>query len=162
MNLDIFSGLPEYVRLAVYAQTHRLLLTAYFNYEEREDIIQDLLLYYLEKFYKVPNVDEALVVHSLRLYAYKLYDRRKQNKTLSASSLDYEISNEDFFYNNSFLSTDPLSRATIREIFDKADSTKLKQTLHLIMLGYSVDQISRQLHISKETIYKFFKKMKNL
>lgn len=162
MNLDIFGGLPKYVRLAVYAQTHRLLSTRYFNYEDREDIIQDLLLYYLEQFYKVPDVDEALVVHSLRLYAYKIYNRRKRSKAHSASSLDYETSNEDFFYEILPPPTDPLNHATIQEIFAKAENTKLKQALQLIMLGCSVDQIVGKLHMSKRTIYQFFKKMKNL
>ena len=55
MNLDIFSGLPRYVRLTVYTQTRRLLSTQYFSYEDREDIMQDLL-YYLEQYYKVPDI----------------------------------------------------------------------------------------------------------
>ena len=69
MNLDIFSGLPRYVRLTVYTQIRRLLTTGLFNYEDQEDIAQDLLLFYLKKFYEVPDVDEALVVHALKQYA---------------------------------------------------------------------------------------------
>lgn len=162
MNLDIFSGLPRYVRLTVYTQTRKLLSTQYFSYEDREDIMQDLLLYYLEQYYKIPDIDEALVVHALQLRSYKLLRKRKRSKAHLTSSLDYETFNEDFFYDTSSPQADPLSHTTIQEIFAKADNTKLKQALYLIMLGYSVDQISRQLHISKETIYKFFKKMKNL
>ena len=162
MNLDIFSGLPRYVRLTVYTQTRKLLSTPYFNNEDREDIMQDMLLYYLEQFYKVPDVDEALVVHALQVRSYKLLRKRKRSKAHLTSSLDYETFNEDFFYDTSSSQADPLSHTTIQEIFAKADNTKLKQALYLIMFGYSVDQISRQLHISKETIYKFFKKMKNL
>ena len=162
MNLDIFSGLPRYVRLTVYTQTRRLLSTQYFSYEDREDIMQDLLLYYLEQYYKVPDIDEALVVHALQLRSYKLLRKRKRSKAYLTSSLDYETFNEDFFYCNESTFDTAINRATIHDIFDKAENIKIKQTLYLIMVGYNVDQISRQLHISKETIYKFFKKMKNL
>lgn len=161
MNLDIFSGLPRYVRLTVYTQTRKLLSTPYFGYEDREDIMQDLLLYYLEQYYKVPDTDEALVVHALQLRSYKLLRKRKRTRAHLTSSLDYETFNEDFFYGNVSAFDTAINRATIHDIFDKAENIKLKQTLYLIMDGYSVDQISRQLHISKETIYKFFNKMKN-
>lgn len=162
MNLDIFSGLPRYVRLTVYTQTRKLLSTAYFSYEDREDIIQDLLLYYLEQYYKVPDVDEALVVHALQLRSLKLLRKRKRTRAHLTSSLDYELANEDFFYMDDATFDNTINRATIHDIFDKAESAKLRQALYLIMEGYSVDQISRSLHMSKETIYKFFKKMKNL
>lgn len=161
MNLDIFSGLPRYVRLTVYTQTRRLLSTQYFSYEDREDIMQDLLLYYLEQYYKFPDTNEALVVHALQLRSYKLLRKRKRTRAHLTSSLDYETFNEDFFYDNESTFDTAINRATIHDIFDKAENIKLKQTLYLIMDGYSVDQISRQLHISKETIYKFFNKMKN-
>ena len=162
MNLDIFSGLPRYVRLTVYTQTRRLISTQYFNYEDREDIMQDLLLYYLEQYYKVPDAPEALVVHALQLRSYKLLRKQKRTRAHLTSSLDYETFSEDFFYYDETVHNNAINRATIHDIFDKADNIKLKQTLYLIMAGYTVDQISRQLHISKETIYKFFKKMKNL
>lgn len=162
MNLDIFNGLPRYVRLTVYTQTRKLISTAYFSYEDREDIMQDLLLYYLEQYYKVTEVDEALVVHALRLYSYKIYNRRKRAKAHLTSSLDYELANEDFFYDERVTLDDIINRSVVRNIIDKADNVKLKQVLYLIMEGYSVDNISKQLHISKETIYKFFKKIKKL
>lgn len=162
MNQNIFNGLPKYVRLTVYVQARKLVSTAYFNYEDTEDIIQDLLLYYLEQFYKVPDVDEALVVHSLRLYSYKIYNRRKHDKAHLTSSLDYDVANEDFFYDERITLDDIINRSAVRDIIDRADSVKLKKVLYLIMEGYSVDKISKQLHISKETIYKFFKKIKKL
>lgn len=57
----IFDGLPEYVRITILSQIRRLLSTSLFNYEDREDLIQDLLLFYLKRFYSIPNLDEALV-----------------------------------------------------------------------------------------------------
>ena len=123
--------------------------------------MQYLLVYFCEEYYNVPDTNEALVVHALQLRSYKLLRKRKRTRAHLTSSLDYETFNEDFFYDNESTFDTAINRATIHDIFDKAENIKLKQTLYLIMDGYSVDQISRQLHISKETIYKFFNKMKN-
>lgn len=38
MNSNIFSGLPEYVRITILSQIRRLLSTPLFSYEDREDI----------------------------------------------------------------------------------------------------------------------------
>lgn len=72
----IFDGLPEYVRITILSQIRRLLSTSLFNYEDREDLIQDLLLFYLKRFYSIPNLDEALVVHALKQYASNLLAKR--------------------------------------------------------------------------------------
>lgn len=50
MNLNIFNGLPQYVRITILSQIRRLLSTPIFSYEDREDLIQELLLFYLKRF----------------------------------------------------------------------------------------------------------------
>jgi hypothetical protein len=69
MKLNIFNGLPEYVRMTILSQIRRLLSTPLFSYEDKEDLTQELLLFYLKRFYDVPDVDEALVVHYIKQYA---------------------------------------------------------------------------------------------
>lgn len=77
MKPPIFNGLPEYVRITILSQVRRLLSTPLFGYEDREDLTQDLLLFYLKRFYVVPNPpDEALVVHGLKQYATNLLVKR--------------------------------------------------------------------------------------
>ena len=98
MNLDIFSGLPRYVRLTVYTQMRRLLSTGLFSYEDKEDIAQDLLLFYLKRFYSIPDVDEALVVHSLRQYASTMIRAKYRCRDYLHSSIeDRELDEECFF-----------------------------------------------------------------
>lgn len=92
----IFDGLPEYVRITILSQIRRLLSTSLFNYEDREDLIQDLLLFYLKRFYSIPNLDEALVVHALKQYASNLLAKRYHRRDFLCSSLaDY--ADEEFF-----------------------------------------------------------------
>lgn len=66
MNKEVFNGFPQYIRITICAQIKKLLSTPYFGYDDREDIAQDMLCHYLYKFYEIPDVDEALVVHDLR------------------------------------------------------------------------------------------------
>ena len=97
MNLKIFNGLPAYVRITILSQIRRLLSTSLFNYEDSEDIAQELLLFYLKRFYTIPDVDEALVVHSLKQYTTNLLKKRCNRRDYLNSSLDYDTFDEEFF-----------------------------------------------------------------
>ena len=147
MNKEVFNRFPQYIRITICAQIKKLLSTTYFGYDDREDIAQDMLCHYLYKFYEIPDVDEALVVHDLRQYALHLLDKRKRTRAHLTSSLDSDQSD---------------GMLMAYEFLEKADTPKLKSAMRLIMEGESIDSVSRTLHISKETIYKFFKRMREL
>lgn len=157
MNLNIFNGLPEYVRITILSQIRRLLSTPLFNYEDREDLTQDLLLFYLKRFYSIPKQDEALVVYALKQYATNLLVKRYHRHDFLYSSLaDY--TDEEFSY---FKSEEPdiNNKAVLAKVWEIA-SDKEKAVIQKILQGNSIDQISRDLHISKKTIYKFFEKVR--
>lgn len=52
MIKELFTDIPEYVRITIYSQTRRLLNYSFFDSSvDREDILQSLLLlFYIEKF----------------------------------------------------------------------------------------------------------------
>ena len=91
MNLKIFNGLPTYVRITILSQIRRLLSTSVFNKEDCEDIAQDLLLFYLKRFYTIPDADEALVVHSLKQYAINLLKKQCNRKDYLNSSFEEAV-----------------------------------------------------------------------
>lgn len=157
MNLNLFSGLPAYVRITILSQIRRLLSTPLFNYEDREDLLQDLLLFYLKRFYTVPNPDEALVVYALKKYATNLLVKRYHRRDFLHSSL-IDYTDEEFSY---FKVYEPNNnnRAILAKIWEIA-TDKEKAVIQRILQGESIDEISRKLHISKKTIYKFFEKMR--
>lgn len=161
MNRKIFNGFPQYIRITICAQIKKLLSTPYFGYDDREDIAQDMLCHYLYKFYEIPDVDEALVVHALRQYTLTLLDKRKRSRAHLTTSLDSDQSDGDFLCANLSTGGNNLRMLMAYEYLEK-DIPKLKNALKLIMEGESVDSVSRVLHISKETIYKYFKKMREL
>ncbi len=128
-----------------------------FNYEDREDLAQDLLLFYLKRFYSIPNPDEALVVHALKQYASNLLAKRYYRRDFLYSSLaDY--ADEEFSYFKSYEPNDS-NQALLGKVWEIA-TDKEKSVIQRIMVGDSIDQISRDMHISKKTIYKFFEKMR--
>lgn len=159
MNLKIFNGLPAYVRITILSQIRRLLSTSLFNYEDSEDIVQELLLFYLKRFYTIPDVDEALVVHSLKQYTTNLLKKRCNRRDYLHSSLDYDTFDEEFF-----LATqdyDNITKTTLSMYAEQFDD-KEKQIFELLYEGYSANQISATLHIHKRVIRRFVEKLRNI
>lgn len=159
MNLKIFNGLPTYVRITILSQIRRLLSTSLFNYEDSEDIAQELLLFYLKRFYTIPDVDEALVVHSLKQYTTNLLKKRCNRRDYLHSSLDYDTFDEEFF-----LATqdyDNITKTTLSMYAEQFDDRE-KQIFELLYEGYSANQISATLHIHKRVIRRFVEKLRNI
>ena len=158
MKLNIFNGLPEYVRMTILSQIRRLLSTPLFSYEDKEDLTQELLLFYLKRFYDVPDVDEALVVHALKQYATNLLVMRYLRRDFLYSSLaDFEA-NEDFSYLNVY-TPDNDAKLLFMKIWELAEGRE-KIVVERLLQGDSLDQISREMHMHKKTIYKFFEKIR--
>ncbi len=159
MNLDIFHGLPVYVRITILSQIRRLLSTPMFNYEDREDLAQDLLLFYLKRFYSIPNLDEALVVHGLKQYATNLLVKRYHRRDFLYSSLaDY--ADEEFSFTGNE-KTDDLDRIMLSELPCLLDG-KEKLILELIYAGCSANEISTRLHVHKRVIRRLFEKLRKI
>ena len=159
MNLKIFNGLPAYVRITILSQIRRLLSTSLFNYEDSEDIAQELLLFYLKRFYTIPDVDEALVVHSLKQYATNLLKKRCNRIDYLHSSLDYDTFDEEFFL--AAQDYDNITKITLSMYAEQFDD-KEKQIFELLYEGYSANQISATLHIHKRVIRRFVEKLRNI
>lgn len=153
----IFDGLPAYVRITILSQIRRLLSTPLFNYGDREDLTQDLLLFYLKRFYSTPNPDEALVVHALKQYATNLLAKRYHRRDFLYSSLDDYAYGEFFCFKSDEAYNH--NHATLTKIWSIA-SDKERVVIQKILQDDSIDQISRDLHMSKKTIYKFFAKVR--
>ena len=159
MNLKIFNGLPPYVRITILSQIGRLLSTSVFNKEDCEDIAQDLLLFYLKRFYTIPDADEALVVHSLKQYAINLLKKQCNRRDYLNSSLDYGSFDEEFFLENNDC---PNFTKVSLSIYSEKFNAKEKQIFEMLYEGYSANEISAVLHIHKRVIRRFVEKLRNI
>ena len=160
MSNKLFAGIPEYVRITIYSQTRYLLSTSNFKREnDLDDIIQNLLLFYLENFYKKDAPSEAYVVASLQNEAKRLM------KTKVRERFGLLFSLEDL--------TECPDELRVTHHFDRAEinllisavaehlSDKENLVIKMILEGKSIDEIARTIHIAKATIYKIFEKIKN-
>ena len=158
MNPNIFNGLPTYVRITILSQIRRLLSTPLFSSDDKEDLTQDLLLFYLKRFYEIPDPDEALVVHSIKQYATNLLIQRYHRRDFLYSSLtDYEVDEEFSFFKASDYN---FETSTLMVDIDRMTDTKEKKILQMIGDGYSINQIVAQMHIHKRVIRRLFEKLR--
>lgn len=98
MSKKLFSDLPEFVKITIYSQVRSLLNTPYFRYEnDVDDIVQDLLLYYLEKFYNKPDVEEPYITASLQHEAQKLLRTKMRRRFGLHLSLEDLLENHEVF-----------------------------------------------------------------
>ena len=163
MKNDIMAGIPAFVRITIYAQVRRLLTTPYFNsINDREDVIQDLLLFYVSKFSEhIRETDEALVVASIKNYASNLIRTRFRQRIFLHSSLDDIMESgheDDFAYQpegNLLFET----QASLDKIMHSLCEREQK-ILMMVADGLSLNEIARQIKISKNTIYKIFERIK--
>jgi len=69
----LFDGIPDYVRITIFSCVRKLSTFANFNnHEDVQDLVQELLLFYIEHFYQREIPSDAYVVASLQNYAKKL------------------------------------------------------------------------------------------
>lgn len=161
MNINVFNGLPKYVRITVLSQIRRLLSSGLFNCDDTEDLTQEILLFYLKRFYHDPDPDEALVVHSLRQYTSNLISQRYHRRDFLYSSLtDFETVDGEFsFLNGENSSTE--DKVLAAELENFADD-KEKQILRLIKEGYSVNEITARMRIHKRVVRRLFEKLRKM
>ena len=161
MRNELFKGIPDYVRITIYSQTSYLMSFPFiYQSNDCDDIIQSLLLFYLSTFYRKKIINEAYVVASIRNEARRIIRTKVREHFGPCFSLDDIVDTSDepiiynFFdkYDIDFILSSCLKRLTDEEnsIIDK------------IYQGYSLEEIAKEKHISKNTIYKIFEKMRKI
>lgn len=158
MSKDIFASIPEYVRITILAQVKKLMSTRFFSSDDdREDIIQDLLLFYIEQFYKKPIPSEAYVVASLKNQAMYLIKAKVQKHFGLFLSLD-ELGNNGFTREDD--SVENLEQTLALACAFKSLTDTDKKIIEMILADKSLDNIAATVHVSKSTIYKLFEKIR--
>lgn len=160
MTLQIMKGIPAFVRASIYAQTRRLLSTPYFDpARDREDLIQDLLLFYAGKFYNLAeDPDEAVVVTAIRHYASNLLRSRFRERLFLHASLE-ELMERGHGGDFSYI-PDSLNATLCLEHLLKPLRPREQRIMLMISEGFSLNEVSRKEKISKNTIYRIFEKIK--
>lgn len=161
MKAELRKVIPSGVCRMIEIQTAFLIKTSYFNYCDKEDIEQDLCLFYLEKLVNIePKPSESLIYISIKHEAYQMLCSKKSLKrnSLKSDSLD-ELSEYGFEISSKETLSDFENKIAVQEILKKLNQRD--QKICLMILGEAtLDEISKEMRISKHTIYKVFETLK--
>lgn len=146
---DIPSNIRAFIRIHVSSLYKKQL----FKYHERDDLIQDLVLFYIEKFYRSrTNVPDDLVFIALkRQAAHILRSRLRQVQSGAFFSSSLNCMQEDCGTEavDNFCLEDLEQQITIAEVLRKL-TPKERELLTLILSGVSVEEARRQCHVRND------------
>jgi DNA-directed RNA polymerase specialized sigma24 family protein len=157
MIKHILSGVPECVRITILAQIKRLRSYSCFSKDDTEDIMQELLVTYLNITAVMSNAPESYLVASLQNKATSLLKARARIGFGLFSSLeDIEAFEEYPSTKTGFEGLDyKIIMDSVLEHFDD----RSRRVVRLMLEDVTIDEISRREKMSKSTIYKVLKEM---
>lgn len=82
MAQNLFNGLPPKVAIYIKIHLRYIFSTGLFSHQEREDLIQELVLFYLEQFYRKKEVSDEYLFIAIKTKAQKIL-RARLRKTQS-------------------------------------------------------------------------------
>jgi|GEM_PF-1733173 len=163
MSKYLLDGLPPKVVTYIKVHLRHIYSTGLFSYQEREDLIQDLVLFYLERYYKKDDIPDALLFTAFRSKANHLMRTRlrdMQSGFFNTESLNSMFEDEGFEPETSFSLADLDARLSVNEL-KKFISEKEQKFVDLVLQGNTVDEAISMAHVSKNIIYILRDKMAN-
>ena len=151
MTHFLFKGLPPKVVTYIKIHVRYLYSTRLFNYQEREDLIQDLVLHYLEfikkRGIKIPDNVLFMAIKSKAMHLGRTRLRELQSGFLNNVTLD------DMFEAAGYELLDSFSLSEIENKMELEDRRKLlsdkqNQFVDLILSGEKVRDAREKLGIS--------------
>ena len=155
MSKYLLDGLPPKVVTYIKVHLRHIYSTGLFSYQEREDLIQDLVLFYLERYYRKDDVPDALLFTAFRTKANHLIRTRLrdlQSGLFTTGSLNSMCQDEGFEPESSFSLADLEAHLTVIELKNSI-SEKEQKFVDLVLQGNTVDDAISMAHVSKNIIY---------
>lgn len=154
MTQNLFNGLPP--RVVTYIKIHLryIFSTGLFSYQEREDLIQDLVLFYLERFYRKKEVPDDYLFVSIKTKAQQILRtrlRQLQSGFFATESLNSMCEEEGFEPTSDFSLSTLENEISIREL-KSIVSDKEWQFIRLILFGFTNDEATSKAHVSKNVL----------
>ena len=155
MNKYLLDGLPPSVVNYIKIHLRRIYSTGLFDSQEREDLIQDLVLFYLELIHKLTDVLDVKVYLALKTKADHIMRtrlRELQSGFLNTGSLNSMFEDEGFEPASSFSLSDLENYISISELKNFI-SPKEQKFIELVLDGETIDNAIRLAHVSKNILY---------
>ena len=163
MTRSLFNGLPPKVVTYIKVHLRFLYSTGLFNYQEREDLIQDLVLFYLEFLRKRgDDISDNLLFMAIKSKAMHLSRARLQEMQsgfLNQESLNDMYENKGFEPEANFSLADLETKMTIREVTSQL-SEKEQKFIKLLEFGETTRSARRKAKVSNNVVENNRKKLK--
>lgn len=130
---------------------------AFFCYQDREDLEQELWLFYFQKLkaFQNPRVNEGFFFIAIRNKALEMLRTQKRQIHYSQQYINEELL--------ASIKANPIKNTEDQETVSKMFAgltLNERECLLLIMGGANIRETGRLLNVSKESIYKILKKLK--
>lgn len=152
--------LPKKLYNIIKVQTRFLIGTPYFSPQDREDIEQELFLFYLEKLSHIP-LDGSQFSEGYFFIAFK-----KKALELMRQKRRYQHYIHEHSVNYKALNSEEVDSAGVENQIDinrilSFLSKKERDIFILILGGAKIAEISQKLSISRQAIYRILEKVQN-
>ena len=149
MKRNLFYELPPKVVTYIKIHLRYIFSTGLFSYQEREDLIQDLVLFYLERFYRKKDVPDDYLFVSIKTKAQQIL--QLQSGFFVTESLNSMCVEEGFEPASDFSLSTLENEISIREL-KSIVSDKEWQFIRLILFGFTNDEATSKAHVSKNVL----------
>ena len=164
MNNKTLNDIPEYVYKFIRIFSYKLLNSGYFPTYEREDIEQELLLFFIEKLtHKKQRNEPKFVFTALQNASLNMLKHRKALKRgfFYTQSLD-TLEDSGIPIPDGSVTIENFERNIIFKEISKFLKPKEKQIFELLIKGTKMADIANICHVSYSTILKVTEKMKKI
>lgn len=161
MTNYLFKGLPPKVVTYIKVHLRDIYSTGLFESQEREDLIQDLVLFYLELIHKLTDVPDVKIFLALKTKADHIMRtrlRELQSGFLNTESLNNMFEDDGFEPESSFLFEDLVNHITLCEIRDLLNK-KEKKFVELIISGEQIETAKKVLHTGNGIVSRIQEKL---
>lgn len=158
-------GIPSKIERYIRIHVASLYRTNLFQFQERDDLLQELALFYIERFYKKDeDIPDELLFIAIKRKAQQILRSRlfsMKSGVFFNESLN-SMSEEKGIEVRSDFCLEDLENQIDLKIITKLLSEKQKKALKLIFEGYSVDEVAKKLHMSRSFLFRIINKIKEL
>ena len=157
----LFDGLPPKVITYIKIHLRYIYSTGLFDSQEREDLIQDLVLFYLEFIRErgdVPDDTLFMALKSKAMHLGRTRLREMQSGSLNIESLN-DMSEVGFEPSSSFSLSDLENLIAIQQL-KAIVSKKERYFIELILNGETNDNATMKAHVSRNVLENIRKKVR--
>lgn len=155
-------GLPPKIEMYIRIHVASLYKTNLFHYQERDDLLQELALFYIERFYKKEDIPDELLFIALKRKAQQILRSRlfsMKSGVFFNESLNRMSEEKGFELTSKFCLEDLENEIDLRYLL-KMLSEKEQEFIKRLFQGEKLNDVYQSLKMSKGTPKRIAEKIK--